>query len=307
MGLFDKKSVGAKESRARIKKPFYKRWWFIVIVVLAVIGAFGGEEDKAEDAAKQDNKQVVKQDVQEKEEKAASKLDVTGELSIEFKNGKAITTIKTNAIDGSIFETMVMDAEFNSVSDFITIENGIGTKEFDENKEWETGYLAATSMMRFNLEEHTQPDHVKKLYGENGEKIQGIYAVENNVGGNNVNLKVIQKEYPDEATVKEKQNELFFGAINELIDSSNGVLLGIQPHFEDNEWNSVAVTVSDSWYNSAEHEKERFAETIGDTVKILVINAGKVVKDANVSVYFYDSYQKELASPKILGGYKIKR
>lgn len=62
-----------------------------------------------------------------------------------------------------------MDGNFNMVSDFITIQNGVGVKEFDIPKEWEVGYISGSAMMRFNLDEHPQPDKVKKAYGENGE------------------------------------------------------------------------------------------------------------------------------------------
>ena len=30
----------------KVKKPFYKRWWFIVLVAMFIIGAIGGGDDE---------------------------------------------------------------------------------------------------------------------------------------------------------------------------------------------------------------------------------------------------------------------
>lgn len=253
--------------------------------------------------------QAVQQTQEPQKNEASDEViyEVTGELEIKFKDGKAIATITTNAIDGSVFETVIMDGNLNMVSDFITIQNGIGVKEFDIPKEWEVGYVSGSAMMRFNLEEHPQPDKVKKAYGENGEKLRGKFAVENNVNGYNINLEIVTVPYPDEETVKAKLDELFVAAMNELINTSNGVIVNIQPHFKDGDWSSVAVIVSDAWYYSQDYEKERFAENVGGAIQTIVTSAGKVGSDDLVTVYFYDTHGKELASPKLLGGYKIKR
>lgn len=294
------------------KKPLYKRWWFIVLIICVVIGAINSGEDESDNREKSvvtNERAVEKEAVIENENVNDEEIlyNVTGELSIEFKDGKAIATVTTNAIDGAIFETMIMDGNFNVVSDFITIENGIGTKEFDIPKEWDIGYVSGSAMMRFNLDEYPQPDHVKELYGEYGENLTGDFAIANNLNGNNINLDIITVAYPNEETVRAKLDELFIAALNELIEISDGVIVKIQPHFKDGDWSSVAVTVSDAWYYSAEYEKERFAEQVGTMVEAIVKNAAKVSSDKYVSVYFYDTYGKELASPKVFGGYKIKR
>jgi len=50
MGLFNKKDKIVKESKPKIKKPFYKRWWFIALVVFFILGGIGNilgtDEDK---------------------------------------------------------------------------------------------------------------------------------------------------------------------------------------------------------------------------------------------------------------------
>lgn len=288
----------------KLKKPIFKRWWFWAILIVIAIGFLGSGGDKSEgDKSDQNDKPAIAEGNGEIE----LSYNITGELDIKFEDGKAIAAITTNAADGSLFETTLMDGQLNLVSDFISIESGKGIKEFEIPEEWEVGYISGLAMMRFNLDEHPQPDSIKELYGENGEKLEGEFAKENNLGGYNINLEVGTVPYPDEKTVREKLDELFLGALNELISASDGVIVKIQPHFTDGDWSSVAVTVSDAWYYSQEHEKERFAEQVGDTVTAVIKNAAKVDGDKMVSVYFYDTYEKELASPKIMGGYKIKR
>lgn len=291
-----------------MKKPFYKRKWFIGVVVLFILGGIlnaMGEEEESVNINTNKGEEIV--DTKQETKEQGPTTNITGELNIEFKDNKAIATVTTNAVDGSIFETSLTNSQLNAVSDFINIENGQGSKEFDIPAEWESEYISGIAMMRFNLDEHPQPDNVKELYGEKGEKLEGEFAEENNLGGKNVNLAIVTVPYPDLETVKETQDKLLLEVLDEMIELSNGVIVHIQPHFTDGDWSSVAVTVSDAWYNSQEHEKERFAEQIRDTIVTIIKNAGKVEQDKTVSVYFFDTYKKELASPKITGGYKIKR
>jgi energy-coupling factor transporter transmembrane protein EcfT len=107
-------------------------------------------------AGREAGQQAVQQTQEPKKNEATDEViyEVTGELDIKFKDDKVIATISTNAVDGSIFETAIMDGNFNMVSDFITIQNGVGVKEFDIPKEWEVGYISGSAMMRFNLDEH---------------------------------------------------------------------------------------------------------------------------------------------------------
>lgn len=302
-----------KSKSNKEKKPFYKRWWFIVIVLFVVIGSIGGDDEKESEkekdkpvAVKTEKKEDEKVEKNVKSEKEES-LDVKGALDITFKDNKAIATITTNAIDGSIFETTIMDGNINMVTGFLEVKDGKAVKEFEANKDWEVGYLSSIASMRFNLDEHPQPEQVKKAYGEHGENLKGDFIIENNVGGNNLNLESKTIAYPDEITLKAKQTELFDKAMNELIGSSGGVIVNIQPRFEKDDWSAVSVIVSDVWYNSQDHEKERFAEQVGETVSTLVTNGGKVEPNKAVLVYVMDTYNKELASPKVLGGYKIKK
>lgn len=102
------------------------------------------------------------------------------------------------------------------------------------------------------------------------------------------------KEEKDQRDVDNKE------AVQSIIELSDGVIISIEPNPFSDDWEVVQVTVSDAWYNTPEHEKERFAETMGATIKASVFSEV-------THVHFFDSYGKELATEKIFGGYKIKR
>lgn len=229
-------------------------------------------------------------------------LEFKGDMELKVVEDQVVMTITSNVPVGGIFELAVANNQFDIVSDFVEIQDGKIEKEFDIS-EWDIGYITGMAMFRFNLEEHPQPDHIKEIYGEKGEKMKGEQAVETFDGGYFGNVEAVTIAYPDEATVQAKLDELFINALKELIEVSEGVIRKIEPQ---GTWEIVHVIVSDSWYYSMDYEKERFAETVGSTLEQIIKSAGKVANDDIVHVYFYDAYGKELAAPGIFGGYKIK-
>jgi len=231
-------------------------------------------------------------------------LNFTGTMTLNTGENSVIMTIESNVPDGGIFEIGLVNGDFDILSDFVEIKDGKVEKEFIIPPEWEIGYYTGIAAFRFNLEDHPQPENIRNIYGEKGEKMTGGQAVETFDGGHFGDVESVTIAYPSEAAVQERINEIFISTLKELIKSSNGVIKKIEP---DGTWQIVLVTVSDSWYYSMDHEKERFAETVGGAIETIIRNAGKVNENQSVSVYFYDSYGKELATPKFWGGYNIKR
>jgi len=90
--------------------------------------------------------------------------------------------------------------------------------------------------------------------------------------------------------------------------ATEGVVVAIEksPYGVDS-WTQTWVTVSDAWYDSEPHVKERFADTIGAQVKASLYATGAVKEGDSILVHFYDTHAKELAKEKIFGGYDIKR
>lgn len=116
--------------------------------------------------------------------------------------------------------------------------------------------------------------------------------------------------YEEEMVAKAKRKKDYFdNKIVELKENSKGVILDIRenPYSPEDSHMQWQVIVSDAWYNSQEHEKERFVETMGNTVEGIVRQVGYVNGTSNVIVNFLDSYGKVLAEERVvLGGYKIK-
>lgn len=95
--------------------------------------------------------------------------------------------------------------------------------------------------------------------------------------------------------------------MRKLVESSNGSIIGARPYLRDEDWSRIAVVVNDDWYYLQDYEKERFAEQIFSIFNTFLRNSGKVTEGHNAMVVLIDVNEKELASPKALGGYKIKR
>ncbi|MGO4890270.1 hypothetical protein ACJ2A9_21185 [Anaerobacillus sp. MEB173] len=242
----------------------------------------------------------VEEEVQEPEEEVQP-LELEGELSVKNTDGQITLTVNTNAPDGSIFELSVLNTEFDVESDFVEVKNGIAEVTFDISS-WNYGYISAMASFPFNFEDNPQPDHIKEIYGETGEKMEGTLAVENHLNGKNGNFESVTLAYPDEETLAAKSKELFNEAIEEMKTLSEGVIVDIKPALGD--WKIVDVIVSDAWYYSQDYEKERFAEQIGGLVEKMVLNTGQA--EGSIQVYFKDSYGKDVAKPKLFGGYDIK-
>lgn len=299
------------------------KWWKKIIasigyffLLLIIIGALSSGQKNANNevadvhsSAESETRLDVKTEPGIKNEEseevlhAEKLLTFEGYLSLHPKEGSVRMLIASNVPDGGIFEIALLNENLDVVSDFVEIKDSLIEKTF-EVPDWEPGHISGMATFRFNLDDHPQPDYIKEIYGEIGEKMCGDQALETTIGGYNGNIEPVTIAYPSEAAVQEKVDKLFVDAMQDVIKISDGVIKKIKPV---DSWQLIYVTVNDNWYFSPDYEKERFAETVSSTIETLVRNAGKVGKDQVVSVYFYDAYGKELASPKLLGGYKIKR
>ncbi|TCO69548.1 hypothetical protein [Marinisporobacter balticus] len=275
---------------------------------LFILGVSMDSSPSKTDAAianeKPENKQVEEVKKESKEE-SLKEFKATMSLKVEEKN--VIATIETNAPNGTLLETSLMNADMNnfkSLSEFIEVKDGKATHTFNVS-DWPTGYIGGIASMRFDLKDHPQPPNILEFYGEKGEKAEGIQIEDAHDDFKYGKLENITIAYPSEAAVKEKLDKLFIDTLNEMISKSEGVIIDIKPA-TINDWSIVYVTVSDSWYYSPKHEQERFAEQIANTVQTVLYNCEKVKKDSAVSVYYYDTYKKKLASPKMFGGYEIE-
>ncbi|WP_339219455.1 hypothetical protein [Paenibacillus sp. FSL H8-0332] len=93
--------------------------------------------------------------------------------------------------------------------------------------------------------------------------------------------------------------------LKEIYKEADGAILKIKPR--DNSWSQIDVTVSDSWYYSQDFQKERFVESYGTLISQVILDSIYVITgEDRVFVYFVDEFGTRLASPKLLGGWKLE-
>lgn len=97
-----------------IKKPFYKKWWFILIVVLFIVGVIGNalESDKTEET-KNSKEEIVESTV--KEVSFNSNEGIKNYLE---EKSKALNILEVNgsyAGDGNSTVVITLDAEDNGM------------------------------------------------------------------------------------------------------------------------------------------------------------------------------------------------
>ncbi|MBY0222743.1 hypothetical protein [Sporosarcina aquimarina] len=268
------------------------------------------DDEKKEKASKDEVAKKVaaeKADIENKKQAAEKKkkeqLNVKGTVKATAGKGKIQVEIDTNIPDGSLLEVSLIDGNLNHKSGFVKVKDGIAETSFDIPADWKPAHFAANAMFRFNLDEHPQPEDIKNIYGETGNKMTGDLASENQLGGKNAVFETVTVPYPSVEAVKTEQDKSFNQAIAEMKELGGGIILDVKPR--QGNWDIVNVVISDAWYYSPDHEKERFVDQIGELVMNLVNNSGKY--EDLVSVYFVDSYGSDLATPRILGGWKLKK
>lgn len=277
--------------------------FFVLFVIFANVAGSSGDSSATSNNVGQNDQSNTNQSSSEQTSNEGL-LNFQGNMNLRVSGNKVIATVNSNVPDGGIFEVTIMNGKFNVQSEFIPIKEGKIVKEFNITKKWGVGYIAGMALFRFTLDKHPQPANIRQVYGEKGEKLSGQLIATNNSGDKYASINAEAVAYPDESTVKNEQQKLFKQAIKSLIKSSKGIIVDVTPRYGER-WDMVNVVVSDVWYNSQDYEKERFAETVGGAVEKLVIDAG-LDKDT-VSVFFVDTYGKDLATPKMLGGYDIEK
>lgn len=88
--LFDEE--GNEVKGAKVKKPFYKRWWFIALVAMFIIGAIGGGDDEesletteaeTEEVVEETEPEEIEEVVEEEPEEVDEAEEVVEEVEVE--------------------------------------------------------------------------------------------------------------------------------------------------------------------------------------------------------------------------------
>lgn len=167
-----------------MKKPFYKRWWFILIAVIVIIGALGGSgEDEPEDVVQEPIEQVASSvnDTVDKPKETVKPKEVEkpeDNVSREFKN--ALRSAQ-NYIDIMAFSekglydqlTSEYGENYPAEAAQYAIEN-VEVDWFEEALESAIHYLEVMPMSDDGLF-----DQLTSEYGEQFTEEQAQYAIDN--------------------------------------------------------------------------------------------------------------------------------
>ena len=234
----------------KVKKPLYKRPWFIILIVFIIIGVISGGSE--------DNKKSEKKEVASKDNKIIElKFDVNEEVS----DNKVKVSIDTNLPDGT--ELMVSldndDVEY-SASDKVTVSDGKAESDWFSNKGNEL--VNATYKLSVTLPiSSVQPENVQKIVGKDYENVKsnlikkGDLGVSLNVTKNidisdsDVNTEDVQQGYSeDKKNIEDLYNELYSEYVKQ------------KENYDEIEWGKF----SRDW-NQKRKEKEK---EIGDDSKM---------------------------------------
>lgn len=114
------------------------------------------------------------------------------------------------------------------------------------------------------------------------------------------------KEKEEEDAKKKEQRdaalEMLNNDIEKMIELSEGLVVDIEPYLPD-DWEVTNAYVSDDWFLLSDADKEYIAEFLGSTYESIIVSTGVT---PYTSVYFKDKNGRDVASPKVFGGYSIK-
>lgn len=94
--------------------------------------------------------------------------------------------------------------------------------------------------------------------------------------------------------------------IDKIIEANRKTIYSIEPHFEYDGVNFVHVYVTDVWFKGTDIEKKRFAMSIRDNIKDILVGEEFIEADDRVGIYVYTVDGILLAEEDMLGQIKLK-
>lgn len=133
-GSNSSEQVVVNQTKAKVKKPFYKKWWFWVIVAVIIIGAIGSSGDETDTSSdKGVDTSVSSQQTEENQEKDSIIKSInnftTKEYSLEIGDSVELSTkIKPKGISKDDIVVNNSDSAIVSVTDITLTDTGIYTE-----------------------------------------------------------------------------------------------------------------------------------------------------------------------------------
>jgi hypothetical protein len=264
-----------------------------VLIIFAIIGSLvGNDETETTSPATRQEKQEQIYD-----------LKFDPQITTTCKDGSVIINANVNCPDGAIMQTSMLSADLKEVyNDKPVVKDKKISSTFKLTNTDVKNY-AGMITFQFNADSIKQPDNVKEVYGQRGEKLEGNNAQEANFsdgGKGKIATASFELPYPSKEAVNNKIDELFNQMVSTIRDSSNGTILNI----EHPSSGIIHMQVSNEWYLMKDTEKKYFAEEMLKTFTQVVKNLDN--QDTIVFTIFDESLNT-VASSKFLGGMDIEK
>ncbi len=182
-----------------------------------------------------------------------------GTLTVNRENDLITMEIATNAPDNALFELSLVNDDQKVLSSVESVLNGRISKEFTIPEEWGTSLVLCNAVMPFNFPSIKQPDAVKKIYGNNGSKMDSPLAEANNLKGFNGVLRMQYFTYPDNMAYIDK-------AVKKIVNESE-LLEAIYPEPETTGWSAPVVVFSAEWSALEVSEKKQICKDLEKNLK----------------------------------------
>lgn len=298
------------------KKPVHKKWWFWVLAVIIVGSWIVNGNDKSTKSNESETKEAVAEQKENKNELKDVDLNIEIEVTETIiDDGNVTVKGETNIIDGAVLdyqlratmgETEVVDGKFEISESIKTLEKDDADGFYGDGSEYPLLILFPSFGSTSD-----QPEHVQKAYGDYGEKIKKGPNLKESNGSKYVSLEI---EFDKDGMIdpKDKKEKEFKEAIKEWDESYKKQMLD---HYSDagvidirenpgSDWDVVNVFVPNEFKLLSEEEKRYWVEEIGPLLEADLTDHFK--KDHTVHVYFKYEDGTDMATRKMLGGWKIK-
>lgn len=255
---------------------------FAVFVICIALTPVPDAEDSS--GSGEPAKQVEQQEEQPKQpEKPEYSTEFNPEYSVKCGDESIIVNVEFNAPDGAVLELVVFDNDLNSFSDKQEIKDGKARFELNVDDDSAKKYSALLSF-QFNADSIVQPDGVKSVFGDYGEKMTGDNANDATVNGEENKGKngsiTFDIYYPDKESVTAANQALWDEACEKIVESSDGLITSLQRTDE----RMYDVYFSNSWYLLSEGEKQYLVNEIWNMVQTASEN---VFGEEYASLYAY--------------------
>lgn len=254
---------------------------FILLVIVASL------DENVENKKENSEPKTIKTTKTENNAKPDNNVKFKGDLIVTNEDRKLKVNLDTNSPDGAIFTVIVTTANFDTLSENLTIKNGKADYIFDIPKKWGDLTVSVTAVLTFKNNEIKQPENIKEFFKNEG-----------------IALDIKSIDIPSKEIVQKAKETVYQNTKKELIKASNGLILEIG-EFQDENRVAVIVIFDNIWYQIEKYEKEEIVNSLDSALKSLIANTKNISPD-KVFVFYKNKNHKDLVNRTMFGKLEIK-